>query len=112
MMRTKTLTLTGAAGTAYSTPLSGLVHYLAVDYTAGDAGGDLTLSDDETGLTLLSLISNATDKAGPVRVQGVGTDAVAIAGVYEPLPIVSRVKAVWADHAANTTIVVRVWVDE
>ena len=112
MLIRQTITCSAAAGTAYSAPFQGLIEAIKVDYTSGDAGGDLTVTDDEQGTAIMTLTSNATDKAGPLRAQTIGITGANITDLYGRIPVSGRVKAVWADHAAGTTIVITLWIEE
>jgi len=104
------LTVSGVSGTVYSTrPAVGFLEYIKVLYTNGDAGGDVTITDDEEGTALLTLANNNTDKASPILVQVMGTTGSAIAATYSRIPLTSRIKMVVAQEAANSTVVADVW---
>ncbi len=109
MIRHATLVATGNT-TVTSGPAHGELLYVNVDYDANcDAGTDVTLTDAQSGLTLLSLPNNNTDKQGPVRVQAISTGAVAIANIYECLPLTSAVTLTVAQNAATAVVTVTVW---
>lgn len=110
MIKKETITITGASGTGYSdSPVDGLLEYIKVTYTNGAATGDVTITDEVSGLALLTLTDNTTNFSALVRGQASGITGSALTGVYDRLPISSRVKVVVAQENANTTVQVDVW---
>lgn len=104
------LTVTGTGGTVYTTQaLAGLIERIKVKYTNGDAGGDVTITDDETAAAVLTLTNGNTDKDGPLQVAVMGNTGAAIANVYAKLAVAGRLKCVVADEAANSTVTIDVW---
>lgn len=111
MISYDTITLTGVTDTDYSKTAVGVLKYLKVTYTNGDAGGDVVISDDQTGLVFVTLTNKNAAVAGNVQAAVVDVSGVAIANVYTDLPVVSRFKAVSAEQAANTSILIQLWWD-
>jgi hypothetical protein len=109
MIHHERVVISGAAGIAYTSPAEGLAEYAKVAYTNGQAGGDVTITDEATGAVLLQLTDNNTDKDAPLRKQAMGADGAAIAGVYGRPPLSGRIKVETAQEAANTTVTVDVW---
>lgn len=110
MIYRKVVDCSGASGTAYSSLSipNGLVEYLKVTYTNGNAGtGDITISDETDDVTIWSETNGATDVDNPIRKQAL--DPSGNYKDYERIPITDRIKVVWAGHNANTSIEVVVW---
>ena len=113
MLRKTTITLTGITDTDYSpTAMNGLIEYFSIAYTNGNATtGDLTLTDEETGISVYAVTDTATDYEGPVRAQ-ISTNAGTAVTAYDKIPVTSRLKAVSAAHNSNTQIDIIVWWSE
>lgn len=110
MIGHETITVSGASGTAYSdTPTIGLLEYIQVTYTNGAATGDVTVTDDSATTSLLTLTDNNTNVSAPVRKQAISTANAAITGIYERIPLTSRIKVVVAQENANSVVQVDVW---
>lgn len=109
MMSYDSVTIAGVSGTDYTKTAVGVLEYLKVTYTNGDAGGDVVISDDQTGLVYMTLTNNNTNKAGTVQAQVIGVTGADLAGVYGKLPVVSRFKVVVAQEAANSSVKVEFW---
>lgn len=110
MIGHETIIVSGASGTAYSDgPVMGLLEYIQVTYTNAAATGDVTITDDEATTSLLTLTDNTTNVSAPVRKQAITTANSAITGVYERIPLTSRIKVVVAQENANSTVQVDVW---
>lgn len=109
MMHYDTITLTGTADTDYSKTAVGTLRYMKLTYTNGDAGGDVVVSDDQTGLVYTTLTDKNAAVAGCPKAPVLDLVGVAIANVYVDMPVVSRFKAVSAQQAANTSILIQVW---
>lgn len=111
-MRYMSMTLTGATGAQDSMlPFDGSIRYLRVAYTNGAGAGTLILTDKATGLTLLTRTNN-TNIEGPLAKQVIGTDGEAVAGIVGSMPVSGYIRAAWASHNSNTSILVEIWLDE
>lgn len=113
MLRHKQVSVTGASGAVDITPAHGFLEAVKVAYTNGQAGGDLTITDPQTGDTYLTRTNSNTDLAAtPVRKQAVDAAGSAITGIYERIPVTSGFTVTSAQQASNTTVVVDIWWQE
>lgn len=111
MIERVVLSLTGTSGTTYSTSsVEGTVEYVKVAYTNGQVGGDLTVTDEESGQELLAITDSNTAFEGPLLDAAVGANGAAIANEYRSPVISGRVKAVHAQQAANTVVTLTLWI--
>lgn len=108
-MRYTSVTLAGVSGSQALEPISGSIEFVKVTFTNGNVAGDLTLADAVTGLSLLALSNTATNISAPLRQAAIGTDGTALSGADGKLPVVGGITATWAQHSANTSILVEVW---
>lgn len=109
MIRYKQLVVSGAAGIAQYIPAYGWLDFVRVTYTNGQAGGDLTLTDVQTGISLLALTNHNTSFAAAVRKQAVDQAGSAITGEYERVPFSGGLQLETAQQASNTVVTVDIW---
>lgn len=113
MLRKTTITVTGTGGTTYSGPVNGLVEYILVDFTNGNAAtGSVVITDEEKGVAVLTLSATATDFSQPVRRQAYDNSGSAITGEYSKIPVSSRFKLVVSGEDANSEVAVTLWWSE
>lgn len=110
MLRHKQVSISGAAGTADVAPAHGLLEAVKVTYTNGQSGGDLTITDPQTGDSYFTRTNSNTNLAAtPVRKQAVDPSGSAITGIYECVPVTSGFTVTTAEQASNTVVVVDIW---
>ena len=96
-------TTSGGAATVYSDPCVGVLHGIFYDYGDGDTGADFTITDDQSGLALLT-VTNAGTADALYLPRGATASTANAASLYaaggtavnDRLPLFSRVKIVVA----------------
>lgn len=109
MISYESISIAGVSGTAYSKTAVGTLEYIQVTYTNGDAGGDVVVSDDQTGLVFMTLTDKNATVAGCPKGPVTDLVGVVIADEYVKLPVVSRFKVAVAQEAANSVVNVELW---
>ena len=105
------VTLTGDAGTSYSRSFAGLLHGFYVAKGTLAATTDVVISDQETGLVLLTITNLAADKLYMPRALN-GDLAGADTALRERIAVSGVIKFVVAQGGATNTGTVWVYVDE
>jgi len=108
-MRYAKVTLSGVSDTQTIQPASGELAYVRITYTNGNAAGDLTITDLQTGLVFLTITNSATDFSAPLLQQAKDPTGTAITGFYEEMPITGGFTIASAQHNSNTSILVEIW---
>lgn len=108
-MRYSSVTLTGVSATGTIQPAHGELAYVKITYTNGNAAGDLTITDSQTGLVFLTITNSATNLSAPVRQIAKDTAGADITGIYGKLPITGGITVASAQHNSNTSILVEIW---
>lgn len=108
MLRHKQVAISGASGTA-SVAIQGMIEYVKIAYTNGQAGGDLAIADSQFGQSLLTLTNHNTNFDAAIRKQAVDTAGAAITGEYSRLPVAGEIAITTAQQASNTVVTVDIW---
>lgn len=120
MLRYQRVTFTttaGGAATVYSDPIVGLLHAVRYEYIDGDTGADFTITDEATGIALLT-ITNAGVASLTIMPRGATASTTNAASLYaaggtaveDRLPVCGRIKTVVAQGGATKTgALVFVW---
>lgn len=110
---------TDASGddTVYSRPFVGLLHAVRYEYIDGDTGADFTITDEATGIALLT-VTNAGTASLTIMPRGATVGTTNAASLYagagtaveDRLPVCGRIKTVVAQGGnAKTGALVFVW---
>jgi len=110
-VRKDKVALNGDAGTSFSRPFAGLLHGFYVDKGTLAATADITISDSETGLVLLTITNLAANKLYMPRALNqdlAGADTT----LRERFPISGAIKFVVAQGGAGNVGTAWTYVDE
>ena len=111
-------TTSGGAAIVYSAPFVGLLHALVYVPGTLDTGADLTITDDASGLAILTITNAGTStltklpRAACVNASNVALVYAGTDPVTDRFPIVSRVKCVVAQGGATASGTLYVIYDE
>ena len=98
-------------GTAYTGYFSGYIERVAIGISNVDATTDLTVTDDSTGETILSLSNITANGNYGVRAQGESSADAALTGAYFPIRVTdSRAKCVIAQAGSSGFVQVHLYV--